>query len=472
LVNAQPQSRIPAIIAGIVSFLVGLFIGWVVLGWLLFPVKWVGGDLTTVDSSLQEDYMRAAIDSYTQNGDDALAEWRFNNLGEVGPQMLAWIYANPNEQDPAQIQAYATAVGQDAALQSPPPAAPAASQGASGLRSMFSVPILAVLCLLILLGGLGILLIVWIIRRGKRPVESKVEPGVEPGIAPGVEPGSEDVVIPPSVISDEPLLIDNSVALEDNLPPVQEEIREAEPAEELPEWLREIAPSPAETVRLEEDVTGQAATGETTEADRFTFDDELGDESLGRPAAAATVVAAAALAADGTPNKPLPPEETLTRPLPPEETLQLSEAPTETAEETQAKFSRDIETLKNIGTENGEKLKAAGIHSPLLLLRKGATRQGRREVAQQTGIDEKLILQWVNYVDLFRIRGIGPEFADLLEQAGVDTVVELATRNTNNLYQQVVKINQERKLVRQTPSLTQVASWVDQAHKLPRTITY
>jgi predicted flap endonuclease-1-like 5' DNA nuclease len=83
-----------------------------------------------------------------------------------------------------------------------------------------------------------------------------------------------------------------------------------------------------------------------------------------------------------------------------------------------------------------------------------------------------LILEWVNHVDLFRIKGVGEEYADLLEEAGVDTVPELAQRNPETLYQKLLEVNGEKKLVRQLPSQTQVQSWVDQAKNLPRVIAY
>jgi predicted flap endonuclease-1-like 5' DNA nuclease len=85
---------------------------------------------------------------------------------------------------------------------------------------------------------------------------------------------------------------------------------------------------------------------------------------------------------------------------------------------------------------------------------------------------DKLILRWVNHVDLFRIKGVGSEYADLLEAAGVDTVIELATRNPANLYQRLVSTNMEKRLVRKVPFPSQVESWIEQAKTLPRIITY
>ena len=89
-----------------------------------------------------------------------------------------------------------------------------------------------------------------------------------------------------------------------------------------------------------------------------------------------------------------------------------------------------------------------------------------------TGISERLILDWLNRIDLFRIKGIGEEYSDLLESAGVDTVPELAQRNPKNLYQKIMEVNSKKKLVRQPPGQGQVADWVEQAKQLPRVIEY
>jgi predicted flap endonuclease-1-like 5' DNA nuclease len=128
--------------------------------------------------------------------------------------------------------------------------------------------------------------------------------------------------------------------------------------------------------------------------------------------------------------------------------------------------------VEGIGKVYAEKLKEAGLSTVEALLKMGASPQGRKEIEEKTGISHKLILEWVNLADLFRIKGIGEEYSDLLEEAGVDTVVELAQRNAENLHQKLVEINQQKKLVRQVPSLSQVTKWVEQAKILPRVVTY
>jgi len=131
-----------------------------------------------------------------------------------------------------------------------------------------------------------------------------------------------------------------------------------------------------------------------------------------------------------------------------------------------------IADIEGIGPAYAEKLKAAGVKTVEGLLEKGASRKGRKDMAEKTGISEKLILEWVNLADLFRIKGIGEEYSDLLEEAGVDTVAELAQRKADNLHAKLEEVNSAKKLVRRTPTLDAVKDWVEQAKKLPRMVEY
>lgn len=128
--------------------------------------------------------------------------------------------------------------------------------------------------------------------------------------------------------------------------------------------------------------------------------------------------------------------------------------------------------VEGIGEVYAQKLKEAGIATAEALLEMGATPGGRKEIAEKAGISDSLILEWVNHVDLFRIKGVGEEYADLLEEAGVDTVPELAQRNPENLLAKMTTVNEEKKLVRRLPVLSQVTDWVEQAKQLARVITY
>jgi len=131
-----------------------------------------------------------------------------------------------------------------------------------------------------------------------------------------------------------------------------------------------------------------------------------------------------------------------------------------------------IQEVEGIGPAYEAKLAEVGIETVEGLLERGASPAGRKELVESTGISAKLILKWVNRADLARVKGVGEEYADLLELAGVDTVPELAQRNAQNLHQKMVELNDERQVVRRTPSLSAVQDWVAQAKELGRVITY
>jgi predicted flap endonuclease-1-like 5' DNA nuclease len=135
------------------------------------------------------------------------------------------------------------------------------------------------------------------------------------------------------------------------------------------------------------------------------------------------------------------------------------------------KIARIID-VEGIGPKYAEKLEKAGISSTDSLLKMGASPAGRKDIATKTGISDTLILEWVNHVDLYRIKGVGSEYSDLLEEAGVDTVVELAQRKAANLFAKLIEVNTAKKLVRKLPTQNQVEDWIAQAKKLPRVIKY
>ncbi|MDL2243324.1 DUF4332 domain-containing protein [Bacteroidales bacterium OttesenSCG-928-J19] len=131
-----------------------------------------------------------------------------------------------------------------------------------------------------------------------------------------------------------------------------------------------------------------------------------------------------------------------------------------------------IEEIEGIGPVLGEKFRQVGVNTTDKLLEQGATKKGRKELAESTGIAESKILKFVNMVDLFRITGVGQEFSELLEAAGVDTVPELAQRRPDNLTAKMEEVNEAKKLTRRTPSLAEVEKWVAEAKTLPRVIEY
>jgi predicted flap endonuclease-1-like 5' DNA nuclease len=131
-----------------------------------------------------------------------------------------------------------------------------------------------------------------------------------------------------------------------------------------------------------------------------------------------------------------------------------------------------LEIIEGIGPVYAEKLREKGIRTIEALLEAGATPSGRQQLEEKTGIYHALILEWVNLADLMRIKGVGEEYSDLLEEAGVDTVKELRHRVPQHLYQAIVEVNEAKRLVRRLPTLKMVANWVEQAKTLPPKVTY
>ena len=131
-----------------------------------------------------------------------------------------------------------------------------------------------------------------------------------------------------------------------------------------------------------------------------------------------------------------------------------------------------MKSIQGIGAVFARKLAKVGIHSTDALLSRGATKKGRKELQEQTGVSEKLILEWVNHADLFRVKGIGGQYADLLEEAGVDTIPELAQRKADNLTARMLKVNNKKSLVTRVPSEIEVVKWIAAAKKMKRVVKY
>lgn len=128
--------------------------------------------------------------------------------------------------------------------------------------------------------------------------------------------------------------------------------------------------------------------------------------------------------------------------------------------------------IEGVGEVYAEKLVAAGINKASELLEKCAAPKGRKELAEQTGISEKLILRWTNHTDLFRINGVGPQFAELLEAAGVDTVKEFRHRVAANLQPKLAELNEQRHICGRVPAESEVQKMIDQAKELEPKVTY
>lgn len=131
-----------------------------------------------------------------------------------------------------------------------------------------------------------------------------------------------------------------------------------------------------------------------------------------------------------------------------------------------------LRRIEGIGETFAVRLDIAGVTSIEELLNICATKKGRTELAEKTGISEKLVLRWANQADLTRVKGIGGEYAELLEAAGVDTIPELSIRKAENLYIKMKEINDQKSLVRKLPTQSQVEDWILQADALPRVLQY
>ena len=132
-----------------------------------------------------------------------------------------------------------------------------------------------------------------------------------------------------------------------------------------------------------------------------------------------------------------------------------------------------IDEIEGIGPTNAAKLGEAGVSTTDELLQWGANKAGRTSLEETTGISSKLILEWVNHADLMRIKGVGSEYSDLLEAAGVDSPAELAQRNAANLARTFQEVDAARpNIVRRVPSETDIQDWIDQSKKLPKVVEH
>ena len=131
-----------------------------------------------------------------------------------------------------------------------------------------------------------------------------------------------------------------------------------------------------------------------------------------------------------------------------------------------------LSKIEGIGSVNEAKLKAAKVGTVEGLLKMGSKAKGRADLEAASGISQKLILEWVNSADLLRIKGVGGQYADLLEEAGVDTVAELANRVPENLHKAMLEVNTQKNLVNRPPNVKMVKNWISQAKKLRRVVEY
>jgi predicted flap endonuclease-1-like 5' DNA nuclease len=135
-------------------------------------------------------------------------------------------------------------------------------------------------------------------------------------------------------------------------------------------------------------------------------------------------------------------------------------------------MSYKLDEIEGIGSSYSQKLAAAGLSTTDHLLEKGGAKKGRQDLAAATGILEALILTWVNHSDLFRIKGVAGQFAELLEAAGVDTVKEFRNRNAENLHAKLVEVNEEKHFSGSVPSQEALQQMIDQAKALEPKVSH
>ncbi len=131
-----------------------------------------------------------------------------------------------------------------------------------------------------------------------------------------------------------------------------------------------------------------------------------------------------------------------------------------------------IEEIEGIGPSYAEKLAGAGIKNTDDLLKLCCEAKGRKQIAEKCDVAEKRILTWVNLADLMRVSGIGPQFSELLEASGVDTIKELRTRNAANLAEKMAEVNGEKKLAKTSPAESVIQGWIDAAKGMEPTVAH
>ncbi|HEY7268627.1 MAG TPA: DUF4332 domain-containing protein [Dehalococcoidia bacterium] len=131
-----------------------------------------------------------------------------------------------------------------------------------------------------------------------------------------------------------------------------------------------------------------------------------------------------------------------------------------------------IAEIEGIDAKHARTLQGAGVETTDDLLKHAGAPQGRKTLAEKVGVQPSMLLEWVNRADLMRIKGIGMEYSDLLEESGVDSTKELAARVPTNLHTKMEEINNRKHLVQRTPTLNDVEHWVTDAKKLPQMVTH
>ncbi len=290
---------------------------------------------------------------------------------------------------------------------------------------------------------------------GPQPVEPEPKPADTPESEPEPWPASTGQAAVPELAWAAP----GSAPWE--VKPVEPAAPDADPA--APDAVAAVDASDAAVLDAE------AAPALDADAPRTSDDPSAPWWGVAPPAAAATPAAESVTPTDPDPALAPGPAAAST---PDAAAAARSDDPLDLDDDQRRWLGRGVGLVEGIGPAYGSQLEVVGVSTLQDLLLRGATRRGRQEIADRTGISGRLIMRWVNNADLFRIRGVGTQYADLLEASGVDTVVELALRRPDNLAARLKTTNDIRSLVHQVPTEAQVADWVAQAKGLPRIVAY
>lgn len=508
----------------ILAVIAGLALG-LLVGWVIWPVQWIDASPEDLRLEFQVEWINMAIDSYSVNQNASLATERYDALGADAPAALDVVLADPKWVSGSDAQAYAAVVGAPGAETTPT----AETTWSTLTNRLFKPPLFGYVVVALFLALIAIVLLVILVVRlvgGKQ--EEKIEEA--PGLA---AEAAADVQVEGEMLAEEITPAEVAVAAEEvvAVEPVEEEsgglltgaavlagaavVADALHDEPPPEVEAEMVPEPeilepeataTEVVRAVEEVAVAEAPlegiADTVHEVVNEEEQDIGGDSgaLGKSAALAAAAAGVEWALEKEEETPGPVEEVG---LESEITESMAAMPVEEAEEVleeksaegmtpteesgewlpensqeelpadfYGKYNRKVIDIEGIGEAYATRLAEVGITTTHGLLQQCATSKGRDELVEKTGISQKLILEWANHADMMRVQGIGPQWSDLLEMAGVNTVRELALRNPENLHRTLVEINDEKKLVRQLPTQAQVEEWVEIAKDLPRILTY
>jgi len=482
------------VLLAMLTFVVGAILGLVILGWWLWPVTWTGASPQALDSAAQQDYLRAAIDSYNLNQDASLAAFRFEQLGNHGIAALAAIYASPPPQSEQDIESFAEAVNAKDALEGAPPSVqtPAPVQNVqSSLRNWIAAqPVWLAFCLVgLLILLIALLLIRLIARSRKKRTATRVAPPTlihdTSDEAGAITPAAQPIDATELASKTQPTHLSQDAIS-------QPEIEESD----LPDWLRETAEPVAElSAPVQPEIVARELSDQEIEeisSSKFPFEEEIESHAEYASFESETQLPTEQLRfpskskLDDEPGL-LPFAHAVDEARTAPESLEVSstseptsaeqggeaETPTaseETPEETYQKFSSDLQSLPGLDEFDIERLREAGITAPLLLLRNGSTAQGRAELAERTGIEEAKLLEGIRFVDLLRIKGLSKQDALALKNANVDTLAKLASSDADTLFNLLKEQAELQFSQTNPPGFESIANWILQANHLPKII--